>query len=236
MPEAGHPVLPALLARLTESLGDARLDDGERRDLAAALAETPPSEESLRRLRNCAFGLVRDRTTDAESLELLRWLERVVRTLDVARGPNATVYSEVFFSPGPACLHAIQRQLRAARRSLDLCVFTLSDHRITADILAARARGVTVRMLTDNEKEGDAGSDVGRVRSAGVEVVVDRTSAHMHHKFAIVDGERLLNGSYNWTRSACDFNEENLIVTNDPALVERFTAQFERLWRALDRG
>lgn len=103
MPEAGHPVLPALLARLTESLGDARLDDGERRDLAAALAETPPSEESLRRLRNCAFGLVRDRTTDAESLELLRWLERVVRTLDVARGPNATVYSEVFFSPGPAC-------------------------------------------------------------------------------------------------------------------------------------
>ena len=227
--------LPALVEMLAGTLADARLDDDERRNLAAALAETSPSEERLRGLRNWAFSLVRDRTGTSESLELLKWLERVVRMLDVARGPKLPVSAEVFFSPGNACLHAIQRQLRAARRSLDLCVFTISDDRIAGEILAARRRGVSVRLLTDNEKERDAGSDVARLRSAGIPVVVDRTSAHMHHKFAIVDGDRLLNGSYNWTRSACEFNEENLIVTNDPALVERFIAQFERLWRTLQR-
>ena len=31
-----------------------------------------------------------------------------------------------------------------------------------------------------------------------------RRDGHMHHKFAIFDGERLINGSYNWTRGAAN--------------------------------
>ncbi len=63
--------------------------------------------------------------------------------------------------------------------------------------------------------------------------MVDRTAAHMHHKFALFDDTWLLNGSYNWTRSACQYNEENLIVCNDPGLVRQFQVQFEALWKAL---
>jgi mitochondrial cardiolipin hydrolase len=94
-------------------------------------------------------------------------------------------------------------------------------------------RGVRLRLLTDNEKEHDAGSDIARLRDAGVATVVDRTAAHMHHKFAIIDGVRLLNGSYNWTRSASEVNEENLIVSSDPQLVAAFKGQFDRLWQRL---
>ncbi|HEY0817614.1 MAG TPA: phospholipase D-like domain-containing protein, partial [Rhizobacter sp.] len=72
--------------------------------------------------------------------------------------------------------------------------------------------------------------DVALLRQRGVPVVVDRTSAHMHHKFALIDETWLLNGSYNWTRSACEHNEENLIVSNDPGLVRSFQAQFDSLW------
>lgn len=86
---------------------------------------------------------------------------------------------------------------------------------------------------TDNTKEFDAGSDVAQLRSAGVPIAVDRTDAHMHHKFAIFDGNWLLNGSYNWTRSACEHNEENLVASNDPALVGQFQRAFEQLWTSL---
>jgi phosphatidylserine/phosphatidylglycerophosphate/cardiolipin synthase-like enzyme len=55
----------------------------------------------------------------------------------------------------------------------------------------------------------------------------------MHHKFAIFDGARLINGSYNWTRSACDYNEENVILSNDPSLVRRFADEFDTLWKEL---
>ena len=129
--------------------------------------------------------------------------------------------------------NAIVAQLRAARRSVDICVFTLSDDRISREVLAAHQRGVAVRLLTDNDKEFDRGSDIASLRDAGVPTRVDRTDAHMHHKFAIFDGTWLLNGSYNWTRSACEHNEENLVLSNEPDLVARFTQEFEALWRAL---
>ena len=57
--------------------------------------------------------------------------------------------------------------------------------------------------------------------------------AHMHHKFAIFDGDLLLNGSFNWTRSASELNEENLIITPDPVLVRAFAGRFEELWGRL---
>jgi mitochondrial cardiolipin hydrolase len=55
-------------------------------------------------------------------------------------------------------------------------------------------------------------------------------NGHMHHKFAIFDGERLLNGSYNWTRGAANTNFENLVDTGDPELIAAFAEEFKRLW------
>ena len=52
----------------------------------------------------------------------------------------------------------------------------------------------------------------------------------MHHKFAIFDGARLINGSYNWTRGAANVNYENLVDTGDPELIAAFSEEFKRLW------
>jgi len=226
--------MPELLAQLDATMADARLSDDERRVLVHTLREASPPEDGLRQLRNRAFDLVRARTADPEQLSLLKWLEGVVRAIDIGRSPDAIgVHSQAFFSPGTACLQVINQQLKAAKRSVDLCVFTLSDDRITAEVLAAHRRGVAVRFITDNDKEFDRGSDVGRLRAAGIPIAVDRTEAHMHHKFAIFDGARLLNGSYNWTRSACEHNEENVILSNDPSLLRRFADEFDTLWKEL---
>jgi cardiolipin hydrolase len=148
--------LPELLAQLDATLADARLSDDERRVLVHTLREASPPEDGLRQLRNRAFDLVRARTADPEQLSLLKWLEGVVRAIDTGRSPDSTaVRSQAFFSPGTACLQAIKQQLRAAKRSIDLCVFTLSDDRITAEVLAAHRRGVSLRCISDNDKEFD---------------------------------------------------------------------------------
>ena len=52
----------------------------------------------------------------------------------------------------------------------------------------------------------------------------------MHHKFAIIDNRLLLTGSYNWTFSANNRNDENLLIIDDPELIEVFENQFENLW------
>ena len=225
----------ALLLQLQSSLEDLRLSDDEKRSLAHALEGGRPGDETRRRLRNRAFDLVRERifAGDARAAELVKWLEGVAKLLDSGNEAHPEIESRAYFSPGVACLEAIRQYVRRARSSLDICVFTVSDDRISSEIVAAHRRGVAVRLITDNDKEEDAGSDVEWLRDAGIPVAVDITSAHMHHKFALIDGDWLLNGSFNWTRSASEKNEENLVASNDPELVRQFRRHFDVLWKQL---
>jgi phosphatidylserine/phosphatidylglycerophosphate/cardiolipin synthase-like enzyme len=100
--------------------------------------------------------------------------------------------------------------------------------------VAAHRRGVAVRILSDDDKSEDRGSDVETFMRAGIPTRTDSTDAHMHHKFAIFDGEILLTGSYNWTRSAERANQENVVLSEDPRLLRDFQGCFDRLWRQFD--
>ncbi len=143
--------------------------------------------------------------------------------------------SEVFMSPGEACVRRIAGLVGAAVRTVDICVFTITDDRISRAIREAHRRGVQVRIVTDDEKAHDAGSDTLALGRDGVPVRVDDSPFHMHHKFAIFDGRLLLTGSYNWTRGAAENNQENLLVTDDARFVRPFVAEFERLWTQFGR-
>lgn len=60
------------------------------------------------------------------------------------------------------------------------------------------------------------------------------TAVHMHHKFAIVDGKKLITGSLNWTVTAVQSNKENIMVTEEPELVRPYRLEFQKLWEAND--
>jgi len=149
--------------------------------------------------------------------------------------PARTPHAEVHFSPQDDCAGAIQRFINRATEVLDVCVFTIADDRLTAALLEAHQRGVHVRILTDNEKLDDLGSDIRQLHRAGINVHVDRTENHMHHKFAVADNQSVLTGSYNWTRSAAYYNQENLLITDDPAIIRPYAREFERLWSSMAR-
>ena len=138
------------------------------------------------------------------------------------------------FSPGPECKNLILEHISSAAMELWVCVFTISDNDITRALLRAHKNGVRIRIITDNEKSMDAGSDIFDLEQAGIPVKTDQSTSHMHHKFSIADGSRLITGSYNWTRSAEQYNQENIIATEHTDLVKPFKAEFKRLWEALD--
>lgn len=222
-----------LLTRITASLDDQVLSTEEKHALQAHLREQPLRPDQLRQLRNHAFDLVMDKVRGLDSgasmPALVKWLAEVVKLLDQSL-QQEPVETEVWFSPGDQCRDAVISHLDSARRRADICVFTIADDEITDAILAAHRRRVQVRVVSDDDKRHDSGSDIERLRSAGVAIALDDTSAHMHHKFALFDERWLLNGSFNWTRSASQVNEENLVATNDPQQLREFAGQFEALW------
>lgn len=218
----------AIALWLTQTFADQQLDNREKQALRAS-AETLTPE--LRRFaRNRAFELVRTAIAagQADPLAALRWLEHTVKGLDTSEA--ASTVSAAHFSPGSACRNAILDCLQQSSRTVDICVFTLSDDRISNAILKTHERGVVVRVISDNDKANDEGSDIDLLQRNGVSVRIDQTIYHMHHKFALFDKRVLLNGSFNWTRSASQQNEENITVSSDASLVKAFSHQFEMMW------
>lgn len=220
---------------LAETLTDLRVSRAERKALTQLLQQVGPDPVERANIRRRAFELARASMANAADAQILDWLEDIVKLLHVSDpSPGAAAAAEAHFSPGDDCPRVIVGQIGRARHCIDVCVFTITDDRLATALIEASRRGVAIRVLTDDQKSDDLGSDIGRLREADIAVRMDRSPFHMHHKFAIFDGSLLLNGSYNWTRSASRDNEENLVVSGDPRLIGPFSHVFERLWKALD--
>jgi mitochondrial cardiolipin hydrolase len=221
---------------LEQTLDDHRLSRNERRALRDTLEDFIRDEASQLKCHQMAFELARSTIKPVNLSAVLEWLEDVSQVIRQAAAPEqSTTDAEVIFSPGDHCWQRIASLLKSSRQSVDICVFTITDDRITSAILDAYHRKVAVRVITDNEKAFDPGSDVERLARAGVDVCVDRTQHHMHHKFAIFDCQRLLTGSYNWTRSAAASNEENFVIVDDVRLRTKFQDEFDRLWKEFSK-
>lgn len=224
----------ALDDHLRRSLDDGSLSRAERSALGAWFDALMPEQVALARSR--VFAIAKAALAERSAADVLSWCEAVAsllgaRALDRLQ-KERTVRQEAWFSPDDDCPARIRERIAAARQKLDVCVFTLTDDSIGQELIAAHHRGVLVRVVTDDDKAHDLGSDIAMLRQAGIAVRTDKSAPHMHHKFAVFDDALLLTGSYNWTRSAGRDNQENFIVSDDPVLVRRFAAQFERLWRA----
>ncbi len=237
---------PEDLARfLRESLADRKLARAEKSALADWLAKNVQTDQHRGLARHTAFEVATAAVGDPASAEIIGWLEDVMKVLvpnvsPVAHAPGSPQPGEdlVFFAPGERCLQQIVHRFSQCRRTADVCVFTITDDRIARAVLDAHRRGVKVRIISDNEKCHDPGSDIFKFRDAGIPVKLDDVrghadpgiNGHMHHKFALFDGARLINGSYNWTRGAAEVNYENVVDTADAKLIAAFAAEFERLW------
>jgi cardiolipin hydrolase len=222
-------MIPAEIdAWLARSLDDRRFSRSERQALGEFVA-TLSSSIDRDAVRRRAFEIARAALGQADDLLVLDWLEEVTRVVGKS-SEQRPVVAEAYFSPGDDCHRAIGRLLASASKTADICVFTITDDRLADAIIDAHRRGVAVRIITDNDKAEDLGSDVGRFERSGIPTRLDRSPFHMHHKFAILDGATLMTGSYNWTRGAARDNEENLIVTTDPRFLAPFERTFERLW------
>lgn len=52
---------------------------------------------------------------------------------------------------------------------------------------------------------------------------------HMHHKFAVIDGNTLINGSFNWSPNATKSFENLTVIKDCPNEARKFKEEFKRL-------
>lgn len=216
-----------------QTLQDKVFTRSEQQAVRKLLKELAPDEREKDLLRSKIFDIARESISGTDNNKVLDWLESANKLVSKSESDISAGNDEAYFSPGNECLNAIISMIKSARKKIDICVFTISDNRITEQIIAAHKRRINVRILTDDDKTFDKGSDIEWLSRSGVPVKVDRTRNHMHHKFAIADDTKLLTGSYNWTRSAALYNEENILITENTEMITAYQNEFNQLWQQM---
>lgn len=130
--------------QLRDSLADLRLSNEERDELRQLGSEL--NQDQVRFMRNRAFALARELMREPENVEpALKWLEQVIKTLDSVGSAPRVEHASAHFSPGESCRRKIRELCRQARKSVEICVYTISDDQLSEEILACHERGIAVQ-------------------------------------------------------------------------------------------
>ena len=161
--------------------------------------------------------------------QIVKWLQNCFQIID----KYSFRFNNVYFSPGIEIKQTIANLLRDAKTSVDLCVFTITDHELSKQIIDCKRRGLKVRIITDDEKTNARGSEIHQLEKAGIPIKIDHSHYHMHNKFGIIDKRIAITGSFNWTYTATKHNQENLLATSKFEIVKQYNDEFERLWKEM---
>lgn len=123
-------------------------------------------------------------------------------------------------------------QLGAARHSIDLWMYELSDQNVIGTLVAAHDRGVAVRVILDaafHGKKVNQGA-YDRLRKAGVPTAWSSAGYIFHIKASIIDGSVLDVATGNLVPKYYPDDRDAIVIDRDPAQVRAASATFTADW------
>ena len=137
--------------------------------------------------------------------------------------------------------------LEGAKR-IDICIYMFTLKELADLLIRMRQKGCYVRIITDSLRGADGkvdlnsgqykgtGDQIPRLRAMGITVkeignTEDTGRPLMHNKFVVIDNQRCIFGSFNWTKQAVLRNNESIALSDDPDFVRPLVKEFDRLWR-----
>jgi len=142
---------------------------------------------------------------------------------------------ELFFSPqGFAMYRGVIPLIQEAQESIDVSMFFLTHKNASKELVAAKNRGVNVRVIIDATSATNGYSKHNYLRENGIPVKVENWGGKMHMKSAIIDGKHLIVGSMNWTSAGESKNDENTLIVRNALDAISYQEFFNELWLSID--
>src|ERR1700734_854753 len=124
--------------------------------------------------------------------------------------------------------------LSAAKRSIQIRMFLFTDPGLTNAVIAAKHRGVKVRVMLNparrgGESENDETND--KLAHAGIEVSDSNPAFQLtHQKSMVIDEEVGFVESFNWETRDRTVTRDYAVITTDKSEVAEMVACFEADW------
>ena len=164
---------------------------------------------------------------------------------------------EIWFSPGIET-NSIQSRMYdlvdSAQKTINIMVWQMTDIKLANKLIQAEKRGVYINLITDdfNISLGDATFDYIKRQikeqhlvnfnlftDAARKVNIDgmeNLNSYLHHHMMLVDNKTVMFGTNNWGGRGAFDNDENIMITNNKAIVESFANTFDMQNEELKAG
>jgi len=153
----------------------------------------------------------------------------------VSNTPNPSIsvegtIIETYFSPDDGVADVIIDLLDEAEESIYFMAFSFTSDDIS-DAIQRRAQGgvIVAGVFDESQTRSNQGGEYDSLLQAGLNVRQDNIDGLMHHKVFIIDQRIVITGSYNFSRSAEERNDENILVIHNIAIAREFLMEFERV-------
>ena len=154
----------------------------------------------------------------------------------VAETPHPTLTIDdtrvdIYFSPDDGVLKALVPLLNGGQKSIYFLAYSFTSNDL-GDIVREKAQaGLTVEGVMDSEQvSSNQGTEYDPFKQADLMVRQDGIDGLMHHKVFVIDGKIVAFGSYNFSQSAEERNDENLIIVYNEPIAQQFIEEFKRVW------
>jgi len=143
---------------------------------------------------------------------------------------NGTPIQVIFTSEDPALETAIIPLINSATSSIRFLAFSFTDFPLANAMIQRMQQGVDVAGVMDKTQAGGQGAELGTLFCAGVPVRHDGNKQFMHNKVIVIDERYVITGSLNFSTSAEESNDENVIIIDNPDIARLYMQDFERVW------
>ena len=138
---------------------------------------------------------------------------------------------EIYFSPDDGVAQHILELLKAAQESIYFMAFSFTSNDIGAAIIERFRAGVAAAgVMDDGQVASNQGTEYDAFLQAGLDVRLDGNDGLMHHKVIIIDRQIVITGSYNFTASAEDRNDENIVIIHNPEVAMNYIEEFQKVY------
>ncbi len=183
--------------------------------------------------------LIRIRSTRLAENYTVEFEEMFVSDMFGPTSPENTVYPaitvegtdlEVWFSPEDGTQARIVDLINNAQQSIFFMAFSFTADPISEALQAAHTRGIDIAGVFETGQASGQGGEFFTLSDFGLDVELDGNPRNMHHKVFIIDGSIVITGSYNFSASAEDRNDENTLIIYSVEIANLYLTEFDRVF------
>ncbi|MCM1001792.1 phospholipase D family nuclease [Wolbachia pipientis] len=147
----------------------------------------------------------------------------ILLTCSLLSGCVSCPSTTVCFTPRENCTNLIIDSVDHAKKSVLVQAYQFTSKPIAESLVQAKKRGVDVMVILDESQVSSKYSVINELFHQKIPIYIDYKPAISHSKIMIIDEQKIITGSFNFSDAAQKKNAENLlIITGDPTLVEQY--------------